>query len=409
MPRVRLPVLLLGALLALSPAEAASPPSQPEQGPGGRDYPISEVKKRTVGTASAATYVFHGVGAPSKPRPVVVFLHSWGAANPGLYGGWIDHLARKGNLVLFPRFQEVNRTRPADATKMAGDLIKNALAELDKDPEARPDRERVAYLGHLAGVPIALNLAIGAGQEGLPSPKLVFALMPGGIASDPKSRGIPLDNLAGVDTSVMLITMSGDRDYLPADRAARRILQETTAIPPTRKLFMRVSSDDHGFPSLTATLAAPGSPKPEYDASVIKLPPEPPRDPKQKNQPRSEPRSTWRWSADMALTGEQTMLTQQIGNNGIDTLDYLAFWKTFDMAAEAAFSGKDAAALARDPKFIDMGAWSDGWPVRRLSAQMPRGPGNEEAPQERGPRRKLNLAPAENKETFLEFLDRLRS
>jgi len=398
MRRSLLPVLLLGACLAAPSVQAASPPPQPEQGPGGRDYKISDVKKRAVGTASAAVYVYHGAGAASQPRPVVVFLHSWGAANPGLYGGWIDHLARKGYLVLFPRFQEVNRTRPADATKTAADLVKNALAALENDPEAKPDLGRVAYIGHLAGVPIALNLAIGGGQEGLPVPKLIFGLMPGGIASDPKdpkSRGIPLDDLSAVDGSTLLITMSGDRDYLPTDRASRRILQETTAIPAARKLFMRAGSDDHGFPAMTATLASPGSPKTEYDASAVKLPPDPPRDPKQKN--------TWRWSADMALSGEQTVLTQQLGNNGIDTLDYLAFWKTFDMAAEAAFAGKDAAALARDPKFIDMGTWSDGWPVRRLSAQMPKGQGGEEKP-EPGPRRRLNLTPSENQQNLSDFL-----
>jgi hypothetical protein len=332
---------------------------------------------------------------------VVVLLHSWGAANPGLYGGWIDHLARKGYLVLFPRFQEVNRTRPADATKNAADLLKSALAALENDPEAKPDRERVAYIGHLAGVPIALNLATGGGQEGLPTPKFIFGLMPGGIASDPKSRGIPLDDLAGVDASTLLITMSGDRDYAPTDKASRRILQETTAVPVSRKLFMRVGSDDHGYPALTATLASPGSPKAEYDVSVIKLPPEPPRDPKQK--------STWRWSADMSLSGEQTVLTQQLGSNGIDALDYLAFWKTFDMAAEAAFAGKDAATLARDPKFIDMGNWSDGWPVRRLSAQTPKGQGSEDQQPERGPRRKLNMNPVENREGLADFLSKLRS
>ena len=44
---------------------------------------------------------------------------------------------------------------------------------------------------------------------------------------------------------------------------------------------MRAGSDDHGFPPLTATLASPGSPKADYDAAAIKLPPDPPRDPKQ--------------------------------------------------------------------------------------------------------------------------------
>ena len=105
----------------------------------------------------------------------------------------------------------------------------------------------------------------------------------------------------------------------------------------------------------------------------------------------------------MALTGPQTILTQQLGNNGTDTLDYLAYWKTFDMAAEAAFAGRDAAFLRRDPKFIDMGSWSDGWPVRRLSAEMPKVEGQDDK-QERGPRRRLNFAPSDTKQSLAEPL-----
>jgi hypothetical protein len=312
----------------------------------------------------------------------VVFLHSWGAANPQFYGGWIEHLARRGYLVLFPRFQEVNRTRPADATGVAATLLKDALEALEADPDASPDRNRLAYIGHLAGAPLALNLAAGAKEFGLPEAKLVFAVMPGGVASDAKSRGILLRDLSELDASTLLITMSGDREHLPIDRTARRILREATSVPGNRKLFMRAGSDDHGFPTLSATLASPGSPKADYDAAAIKLPPDPPRDPKQRN--------TWRWSADMSLTGEQTVLTAQLGNNVTDTLDFLAYWKTFDLAADAAFAARNAVALRADPKFLDMGAWSDTWPVRRLSAEMPKTEVQEGREAPRGPRRRLD-------------------
>jgi pimeloyl-ACP methyl ester carboxylesterase len=382
MRRPLLTLFALGACLAPHAGLAATPPKQPDKGPGGAEYVTTEVVRKAVGHTSAATFVFHAAGEPAGPRPVVVFLHSWGAPNPLFYGGWIEHLARRGNLVLFPRFQEVNRTRPADATATAAGLIKEALEALSQDPAARPDRDRLAYIGHLAGAPIALNLAAGAQAEGLPVPKLVFAVMPGGVASDEKARGIFLKDLSELDSSTLLIAMSGDRDYLPIDRTARRILKEATGIPANRKLFMRAVSDDHGFPTITATLASPGAPKGEYDAASIKVPPDPPRDPKQKGP-------VWRWSADMSLTGEQTVLTQQLGNNPIDSLDYLAYWKTFDMAEEAALSGRDASALKANSRFVDMGTWSDGWPVRRLTADLPKVEGQEETRPERGPRRRL--------------------
>jgi len=381
MRRPLIPILLAAALAAPA-ALAATPPAQPDKGPGGSEYKAKDVVKRAVGRAGAPTYVFHASGPPAAARAVVVLFPSWGATNPMLYGGWIEHLARQGHLVLVPRYQEVNRTRPADATNLSADLLRDALKTLADDAEARPDLKRVAYLGHLAGAPMALNLAAGAQADGLPEPRLIFAVMPGGIASDPKSRGIPLDDLSDIPANTLLITMSGDRDYLPTDRAGRRILKEASAVPASRKLFMRTGSDSHGFPAITASLASPGSPKAEYDAAAIKLPPDPPRDPKQKGP-------VWRWSADMALSGEQTILTSQLGNNPTDTLDYLAFWKTFDLALEAAFAGKDGASLRADPRLTDMGVWSDGWPVRRLSAEIPKVEGASEPQSQAGMRGKL--------------------
>ena len=362
-------VLLAAGLLAASglfaPAFAATPPGQPKDGAGGAGDKQAAVTKRALGRASAATFAFYAAGpAPSSGRPVAVFLHGWGAVNPQSYGAWIDHLARNGYLVLFPRFQEVNRTKPADASAIAGRLVKAALDELATDADAKPDTSRVALIGHLAGVPIAMNLAAEAASLGLPAPKLVFGTMPGGIASGPKARGITLTDLSAVPASTLIVTVIGDRDARAADAAARRLLREADKVPAERKLFVRALSDDHGFPALTATLAAPAGVEAAYDGGAIKLPPE----------PKDAKPAPFKWSADMALSGEQQTLVSQINNARTDTLDYLAFWKTFDLAAAAAFSGGDAAALKANPRFADMERWSDGWPVKRLVVETPRPP-----------------------------------
>src|SRR3712207_6201654 len=141
-------LLILALLAASSFASAATPPAQPKQGPGGSDYPASAVTKRPVGTASAPTYVFHAAGPASAPRPVVVFLHAWGATNPLVYGGWLEHLARKGFLVLYPRFQEVNRTRPADATGLAAGLGGDALPPPARGPGGRADPKPGGLVRH---------------------------------------------------------------------------------------------------------------------------------------------------------------------------------------------------------------------------------------------------------------------
>ncbi|KAA2241078.1 poly(ethylene terephthalate) hydrolase family protein [Salinarimonas soli] len=351
--------LALTAILAAPPAFAAKPPDQAQSGPGGTDYVTKDVAKRALGRASAPIYVFHPAEAAAEPRPVIVFLHAWGANNPAIYGGWIEHLARKGNLVLFPRYQDVNRTRPADATANAVQMTKEAFAALASDANARPDLERVVYMGHLAGAAVAANLAAAAPEtQGLPRPKLYFGLMPGGIASDAKERGIMLEALDKIDDALM-VTMIGDRDHIPSDRAARRIHRGASGVALERKAFLRILSDDHGFPPVSATLASPGSYNAAYDGTKLQAPPDPPRDPKGQR---------WKWSADMALTGPQTVISQQLASNATDVLDYNGFWKTLDLAMQTAFANGDGMTLRRIPALFEMGRWSDGWPVRRITA-----------------------------------------
>ena len=388
-PMPRLTPAIAGALALLSLAQipssgaarAAAPPVQPADGPGGLGDKAAAIAKRVVGAPGSDAYVFHKAGAaPSEGRPVAVFLHAWGAPNPQGYGAWIDHLARNGWLVVFPRFQEVNRTRPADATANAERALKDVLGALAADAEAKPDAGRVALIGHLAGVPLAANLAAAGGGDGMPAARLVFGVMPGGIAHDAKSRGIALADLARIPADTILVTVVGDRDARAAEAAARRILRDASGVRPERKLFLRALSDDHGFPALTATLAAPAGLDAAYDGGAIKGAPETTAatatktsGPKPAGPAASGPKpAPFKWSPDMALTGEQTTLVSQINNARADSLDYLAFWRTFDMAAAAAFGGRDAQSLRNDARFSDMQRWSDGWPVKRLTVETPK-------------------------------------
>jgi acetyl esterase/lipase len=363
--------LAAAALLTLAglvSAQAAAPPPQPADGPGGVGDRKMTITKRLLGRGTASSFAFYAAGAaPEAGRPVAIFLHGWGVVNPQSYGAWIDHLARQGWLVLFPRFQEVNRTRPADAPGIAETLVKAALADLTANNEAKPDLGRVAMIGHLAGAPLAMDLAADAKTHGLPAPKLIFAVTPGGIASGPKSRGIALGELSAIDPATLIVTMVGDKDTRAADLAAKRLLREASAVPLERKLFVRALSDDHGFPALTATLAAPAGLDTAYDGGAIKAGPEP-KD-AAKDAPKPPP---FRWFADMALTGEQQTLVSQVNLGRVDALDYLGFWKTFDLAAAAAFAGSDASALKNNPRLADMERWSDGWPVKRLAVETPR-------------------------------------
>ena len=127
---------------------------------------------------------------------------------------------------------------------LAEDRSQNALSALADDPNAQPDKARRLSrpFRRCADRPQPR----GRRESDGPGPELVFGLMPGGIASNEKERGIPLEDLSSIRPT-LIITMSGDRDYLPSDRASRLILQEATAVPASRKLFMRAC------PTITAS------------------------------------------------------------------------------------------------------------------------------------------------------------
>ena len=135
--------------------------------------------------------------------------------------------------------------------------------------------------------------------------------------------------------------MVGDKDTRAADLAAKRLLREAEAVPLERKLFVRALSDDHGFPALTATLAAPGGARHRLRRRGDQAGSGAQGRGKEATKP-----PPFRWSADMALTGEQQTLVSQINVARVDALDYLGFWKTFDLAAAAAFArlGRHCAA-----------------------------------------------------------------
>jgi acetyl esterase/lipase len=344
--------VVLLVVASLSDGWAASPPGQPEKGPGGRGEIGGSITRHFVGQPYDQAYLFHGEEAGKQKRPVVIFLHGWGANNPLVYGGWIEHLVRRNWVVLFPRYQEPNRTKMRDANERALATIRAGLAALKQNEAANADLSQVFVIGHLAGATVGINLAATL-ESGLPPIRLVMLLMPGGAAKDAKDRGVPLKDLGLIPSDTLLLTLIGDREHIASDRTAKRFLREARQVLASHKLALRSASDDYGFPVLSATLASPASPKADYDAP--KIAPVPPLSPLRQ-----------RWTAELSLTGEQTVLAAQIANNGTDTLDYHAYWKSFDLAFEAAMTQKDFSRLRTNPALTDMGRWSDGWPVKRL-------------------------------------------
>ncbi len=321
------PVLLLLGMLAIgglwrTQGQSASPPSQPESGPGGRDYAYASVVNSSFGEGRDRYWIFEPMGATS-PLPVVVFLHGWGALEPDGYRAWIDHLVKRGNIVIYPQFQ-ANLLEPAlNMTPAAVGAVKEALANLG----SRADDGRFAIVGHSIGGVVAMNLCGRVQQESLPKCRAVSSVTPG----DSKTDGflgsqvpsiLEPGNYGQIPPDTLVHVIVADADLLVGEETAKTLYESIPQVPITNKEYLRVNSDRYGSPPLVADHFFPSSPP--------------------------------------AGSGSDRSIT--------DALDFFATWKLFDALVNAAFRGEHMeVAFGATARQMEMGQWSDGNPVNQLA------------------------------------------
>jgi dienelactone hydrolase len=323
------------------PLQSPQPPNQPETGPGGRAETNKAVIKNRYGSGAKEFWIYEPDAPKPATAPVVVFLHGWGGMNPFYYGAWIDHLVKRGNIVIYPRYQGGLLTPREDFIPNSLAAIKDALAELQNKPgHVRPDLTRVASVGHSLGGVLAASVAALASESGLPKFKAVMAVEPG-ITKKPVS--VPLADLSKIPGDTLLLSVAGDRDTLVEDEDAKRIYYESNRIPIENKDFIKLITDDHGSPALIASHRAPTALDRAYDNGE-------------------------------AERIDQSTLANRRPGVGSDSpqlpatnaLDY-GLWKLFDGLSDAAFFGKNREyALGNTPQQRFMGKWSDGVPVKEL-------------------------------------------
>ena len=77
--------------------------------------------------------------------PVVLFLHGWGGNRPRFHRPWLEHLAREGNAVIYPRYQDSVVEPPPRCSATCSPASARALARIDEDPRS------LVVAGHSAG------------------------------------------------------------------------------------------------------------------------------------------------------------------------------------------------------------------------------------------------------------------
>ncbi|HEY4029196.1 MAG TPA: hypothetical protein VGM25_02550 [Caulobacteraceae bacterium] len=359
LPLLALPPLALAPRALAGPTQTGpAPPGQPPDGPGGAKPLYPRADRHDLGKGAEAAAVFVPAGAPT--APVVVFLHGWGATDPLFYGAWIEHICRRGRIVICPAYQDRLTTPLPRFAPNATAAIKAVMGRLEAgDFGCRPEPRRGAYLGHSMGGALAARLACEATADaGLPGPRAVMCVEPG-VGPTPGADQV-LGDLSRLQPGTLLVTVVGDRDTRAGDRDALRIWRGATRVRDPDKAYVVMNSDDHGSPALVADHQAPAAAAPGATLGLLG------------GLVGGGPvRKLARRRAGQAGDGAAALSPEAIGR--LDALDWYGTWKLFDALTDEAFYGFNRSyALGGGPDQTFMGLWSDGVPVRRMSVLTPR-------------------------------------
>lgn len=302
--------------LPLRAQRAISPPEQPAFGPGGRDYRFENVVTVHVGRSPTGAWIYgpeQTTAVERRDLPVVVFLHGFGATDPTTYLGWIEHLVRRGSLVIYPDYQDPGFLGNGQDAYLENMLsgVRATLAQLDASPE------RVHVVGHSLGAVLTVAYGALAPEAGLPPAATLTIIEPGGCRNcgNLAAFGVPLPLSARISSDTLVRTVVGGDDRLVGDADARAIQRMFGDIPAVRKSFESIRSDDHGSPPLVADHLFP---------------------------------QTGRF-------GGET-----------DALDWFGLWRPFDALMTCADLQQECeTALSERGDHRYMGLWSDGIPVLR--------------------------------------------
>ena len=179
-----------------------------------------------------------------RPHRIVVFGHGWKSARPvpqlawvDQFRPWLDHLAARGDVVVFPRYQLGADDSPGGARIAA---YRRGLTTAFEHLSGL--HVPVVVAGYSFGASLAFYFAADARRWGLPQPAAVDAVFPAGpIGAVPSSA---------LRRNVRVLIQVGDRDTVAGSAGASSF----RAWLGTHALRYRVV---HSSGSFVATHAAP--------------------------------------------------------------------------------------------------------------------------------------------------------
>lgn len=319
-------LLAIAILFSLFLSAQITQPLQPDFGPGGNSY--------IHGGVTQFDYATNGSGGdfwlyePNSPTPdsanVVVFIHGLGETNPKLYGAFIKHLVRKGNIVIYPRYQKDLNTNSATFTDSCAKGIQRALDTIQQAGHVKGRRENFFILGHSVGGVLTANMCMLYAQYGLPKPLSGFSMQPG-------AAQYLLSDYSPFPSDIPYLALVSNDDIIVGTAPGTTIFNQSVNAPTSHKNLVHTYSDGHGSPGITATHFDPLAGDAAFD------------------------------------NGETNLFILASGNGPVDAFDYYCTWKLQDALMDCALYNQNCEyAFGDTPEQHGMGNWSDGTPVRIL-------------------------------------------
>jgi pimeloyl-ACP methyl ester carboxylesterase len=195
-----------------------------------------------AGQGPGRVTVIRPAGA-SGPLPLVLFLHGWGATETRFYRPWLEHLARAGNAVIYPRYQDSIAEPP---TQVPGNVlvgVRQALEDLDD-----ADLDSLVVARHSAGGALAADYASIARSVGLPEPRAVLSMYPGRAFRGARFA-IPAVDPGRIPPDTRLVVLTGADDRVVDPRDARAIHAGADRVKRNRYEIIRTpGASDHLAP-----------------------------------------------------------------------------------------------------------------------------------------------------------------
>ncbi|HLP18855.1 MAG TPA: T9SS type A sorting domain-containing protein [Chitinophagales bacterium] len=319
-------LLSLSVVFSLVTSAQITQPTQPATGPGGSEYIHGGVTQYDYGTnGSGGDFWLY---EPNSPTPdsanVVIFIHGLGETNPKLYGAFIKHLVRKGNIVIYPRYQKDLNTSNTTFNDSCAHGIRRGLDTIQQPGHVKGRMENYFILGHSVGGVLTANMTMLHAQYGLPKPLTAFSMQPG-------AAGFLMPDYSAFPGDVKYLIAVGTEDVIVGTAPGTTLFNQTVNVPTSRKNLVTQRTDNHGNPSSDASHFAPLAGDVAFD------------------------------------NGESNLFILASGSGPVDGVDFYLYWKLQDALMDCALRNENCEyAFGDTPEQHGMGNWSDGTPVRLL-------------------------------------------